>query len=100
MMEAHGGEANGTNGHTNGNGSNGHHDQPPFATPVLLHLDSVRDTVSAIEMIRTAAQQFPGDRPLQIEVRRANGHRVTLEAGQSYRVSDECLKSGGVGAWV
>ena len=104
MMQAHGGQTNGTHGHSNGqtnrNGENGYQDQPPFAIPVLLRLDSVRDTVSAIKMIRTAAQQFPGDRPLQIEVRRANGHRVTLEAGKSYRVSDEFLKSGDVEAWV
>ncbi len=84
----------------NGNGSNGHHESPPFALPVLLHLDAVRDTVSAIELIQSAAREFPGDRPLHLEVVRANGQRVTLEAGQAYRVSDEFTHASGLGAWL
>lgn len=90
----------GSNGHTNGNGSNGHHDAPPFAIPVLLQLDSVRDTSSALDLIQEAAQQFPGDRPLHLEVRRANGQRITLEAGSSYRVSDEFTEVDAVVSWV
>lgn len=85
---------NRTNGAIENNG------QPPFAMPVVLHLDSARDAVAVVEMIRLEARKFPGDRPLHIEVRRANGQRVTLEAGRSYRVSDQFLRSRGVGAWV
>lgn len=84
----------------NGNGSNGHHDAPPFATPVMLYLDAVRDTIAAIEQIHAAASEYPGDRPLQLEVTRANGQRVVLEAGESFRVSDEFKEAQGVGAWV
>ncbi len=82
------------------NGNNGHHDTPPFATPVLLRLDSVRDAVSVIGMIRETAQQFPGDRPLHLEVRTATGRRVTLEAGAAYTVSDEFLGAKNVVSWV
>ncbi|MEM1443092.1 MAG: DNA polymerase III subunit alpha, partial [Verrucomicrobiota bacterium] len=89
-----------TNGASmNGNGSNGHHDSPPFATPVLLKLDSVRDTGSALTMIREAAQQFPGDRPLQLEVRCANGRRIVLEAGKEFCVSDEFAELESLGGW-
>jgi DNA polymerase-3 subunit alpha len=88
---------------TNGNGSNGsngHHESPPFATPVLLKLDSVRDAVSVITMIRDTAQQFPGDRPLHLEVRRANGQRVVLEAGNDFCVSDEFASLESLGSWA
>jgi hypothetical protein len=90
----------GSNGNGNGNGSSGHHDAPPFAIPVLLQLDSVRDTSSALDLIQEAAQQFPGDRPLHLEVRRANGQRITLEAGSSYRVSDEFTEVDSVVSWI
>ena len=82
------------------NGYTENHSQPPFAMPIVIHLDSARDTVAAVETIRSEARKFPGDRPLHIEVRQANGRRVTLEAGQSYNVSDQFLQSGGVGTWV
>ena len=85
---------------SNGNDSNGHHESPPFATPVLLKLDSVRDSVTVITTIREAAEQFPGDRPLHLEVRCASGRRVVLEAGNAYCVSDEFTASGGVNAWL
>ncbi|MDF1850940.1 MAG: DNA polymerase III subunit alpha [Verrucomicrobiales bacterium] len=88
------------NGGSSSAGSNGHHSTPPFAMPVLLRLDSVRDTVSAISMIRDAAQQFPGDRPLHLEVRTATGKRVTLEAGTAYGVSDEFATAEGVASWI
>lgn len=87
---------------TNGNGSNGsngHHESPPFATPVLLKLDSVRDAVSVITTIRDTAKQFPGDRPLHLEVRRANGQRVVLEAGNDFCVSDEFASLESLGSW-
>ncbi|MEM9018165.1 MAG: OB-fold nucleic acid binding domain-containing protein, partial [Verrucomicrobiota bacterium] len=89
---SHGNERNGS--------ENGHHDHPPFATPVLLKLDSVRDTTSAISMIREMAEQFPGDRPLHLEVRCANGRSVTLEAGTAYRVSDDFVEVDGLGGWL
>lgn len=93
------GHANGSaNGHANGNGA--HHETPPFGLPVLVQLDAVRDTVAALLLIREAAQQFPGDRPLHLEVRRANGQRVTLEAGTAFRVSDEFLEVEQLGSWV
>jgi hypothetical protein len=87
-------------GSTNGNGRSGHHDAPPFATPVLVRLDAVRDTVSALATLHTAAMDFPGDRPLHLQVRRANGQWVTLEAGHRYRVSDEFLEAEGIDAWL
>ena len=85
---------------TNRNGRNGHHDAPPFATPVLVSLDAVRDTVSAIAILQTAALDNPGDRPLHLTVRRANGQCVTLEAGHRYRVSDDFLSAAGVELWI
>lgn len=84
----------------NGNGSNGHHGSPPFATPVLLKLDSVRDTSAAMTMIRDTARQFPGDRPLHLEVRRANGQRVVLEAGNQFCVSDDFAKLETLRSWA
>ena len=82
----------------NGNGSNG--SGAPFATPVLLRLDSVRDTLSAISMIQDAAAQFPGERPLHIEVTRANGHQVVLEAGPAFCVSDEFVGVRMLSGWI
>ena len=76
------------------------HDSPPFATPVLVRLDAVRDTVSALATLHTAVMDFPGDRPLHLQVRRANGQWVTLEAGHRYRVSDDFLEAGGIDAWL
>ncbi|NLT70109.1 MAG: DNA polymerase III subunit alpha, partial [Verrucomicrobiaceae bacterium] len=78
----------------NGNG-NGHHE-----TPVCVRLDAVRDTVAALATLHTAARDFPGDRPLHLQVRRANGRWVTLEAGPRYRVSDAFLEAEGIGAWL
>ncbi|MEM7601339.1 MAG: DNA polymerase III subunit alpha, partial [Verrucomicrobiota bacterium] len=91
---------NGISAPSNGNGSNGHHESPPFATPVLLKLDAVRDTGSALTAIRDAAQQFPGDRPLHLEVRRANGQRVILEADTAYQVSDEFANLEALRGWA
>ncbi len=100
-MAASASDGNGSNGHSNGGGANGIQDtSAPFATPVRVKIDAVRDTVSALEAIRTAAQQHHGDRPLHIEVIRANGHRVTIEAGPSYWVSDEFLTAGSIGLWL
>jgi hypothetical protein len=45
-------------------------------------------------------EAHPGDRPLHLEVRCANGRSVTLEAGSAYRVSDEFLKAEGLGSWL
>ncbi|MEQ1838960.1 MAG: hypothetical protein ABL994_01010, partial [Verrucomicrobiales bacterium] len=84
----------------NGNGSNGHHDTPPFATPVLVQLDAVRDTASAIATLQIAALDHPGDRPLHLKFRRANGQCVTLEAGHRYRVSDDFLTAEGIERWL
>lgn len=84
----------------NGHARNGHQDSPPFATPVLVRLDAVRDTVQAITTLHTAAMDFPGDRPLHLQVRRANGQWVTLEAGHRYRVSDEFLEAEGIDIWL
>ena len=67
---------------------------------MLLKLDSVRDAVSVITMIRDTAQQFPGDRPLHLEVRRANGQRVVLEAGNDFCVSDEFASLESLGSWA
>jgi DNA gyrase subunit A len=91
-------ESNG-NGNGNGNGHGGH-DGPPFAIPVVVQLDAVRDAVSAIQILQTAAMDHPGDRPLHLLVRRANGQCVTLEAGNRYRVSDDFLEAEGIGLWV
>ncbi len=82
------------------NGVNGHHDVPPFAIPVVVKLDAVRDTLSAIAILQTAAMDHPGDRPLHLLVRRANGQCVTLEAGHRYRVSDDFLEAEGIKSWL
>ncbi len=79
---------------------NGHHDHPPFATPIRVSLDAVRDTISAITILQTAALDHPGDRPLHLTVRRANGQCVTLEAGHRYRVSDDFLSAAGIELWI
>ena len=93
------------NGHHNGqngaNGSNGsHHTAPNGLPPVLVRLDAVRDTLSAIDMIREVAVTFPGERPLRLEVRRANGQQITLEAGASFRVSDEFAEAEEIRSWL
>ena len=67
---------------------------------VVLKLDSVRDTASALTMIQDFARQFPGDRPLHLEVRSASGKSIVLEAGTSYRVSDEFAGQEGLAGWM
>ena len=85
----------------NGMNRNGfHHEAPNGGNPILIRLDAVRDTESAIDMLRAAAKSCPGDRPLLLEVRRANGQRITLEAGTAYRVSDDFLRADGIASWV
>ncbi len=81
-----------------GNGSAGQ--QSHHGKPVLLCLDAVRDTVAAFDTIRAAVKENPGDRPLQLQVRRANGQRVTLEAGASFCVSDSFVEEREIGMWV
>jgi DNA polymerase-3 subunit alpha len=56
--------------------------------PVTLSLDSGKDTSSSLELIKGLAEQHPGERPLHISVIRLNGEKVTLVAGERYRVSD------------
>ncbi|HQZ29444.1 MAG TPA: DNA polymerase III subunit alpha, partial [Verrucomicrobiales bacterium] len=90
----HGPNPVGSNGAKSGNGNgNGLGEQggPPFAVPVVVQLDALRDAVSTIGILQTAAMDHPGDRPLHLLVRRANGQCVTLEAGNRYRVSDDFL---------
>ncbi|MEM9280884.1 MAG: DNA polymerase III subunit alpha [Verrucomicrobiota bacterium] len=93
--------------HQNGNGissenviGSGHHDTPPFAMPVLLKLDAERDTSTAIEQICLEARKHPGDRPLHLEVARANGERITLEAGKKFCVSDAFAESVELSHWL
>lgn len=100
MQAAAKSKANGANG-TNGNGNGAsHHESPPFATPVIVKLDAVRDTLSAISIIREEANKHPGDRPLHLEVIRANGRTITLEAGHAYRVSDDFALAESIGNWI
>jgi len=82
----------------NGTGSNGtgHHGPPP----VIVHLDALRDTRAALETIRDTALDFPGDRPLHLQVRCSDGNRVTLAAGDGFCVSDAFLDAGQVGNWI
>lgn len=99
----HGPNPVGSNGAKSGNGNgNGLGEQggPPFAVPVVVQLDALRDAVSTIGILQTAAMDHPGDRPLHLLVRRANGQCVTLEAGNRYRVSDDFLEAEGIGLWV
>ena len=93
-MNSHG--ANGANGR---NGSNGHH-APAGIKPVVVELDANRDTLSAIEMLRLAAKDNPGNRPLHLRVRTEDGRIVTMEAGGRYRVSDDFLSASGIELWV
>ncbi len=52
------------------------------------------------EVLRVAAAQFPGERPLHIEVTRANGHQVVLEAGPAFCVSDEFVGVRMLSGWI
>ncbi len=102
-VSGHGPNPVGSNGAKSGNGNgNGLGEQggPPFAVPVVVQLDALRDAVSTIGILQTAAMDHPGDRPLHLLVRRANGQCVTLEAGNRYRVSDDFLEAEGIGLWV
>ena len=84
----------GSNGHGNGNGNgNG-------MPPVVVTIDCIRDTETTIEEIRTAVQRFPGQRPLHLCLRRANGREVVLVAGTAYRVSDEVYQAPELQAWL
>ncbi len=74
--------------------------QEHHGKPVLLCLDAVRDTAAAFDTIRMAVKEYPGDRPLRLQVRRANGQRVTMEAGESFCVSDKFVEANGIGMWV
>lgn len=84
--------------------SNGHHAAPVAgsvaASPVIVTLDSRRDPLSAIERLRVAASDHPGDRPLHFRVRMEGGRVVTLEAGGGYRVSDDFLSDSGIEEWL
>jgi DNA polymerase-3 subunit alpha len=98
----HGPGSNGSNGRT---GNNGHRAtpagaKPGAAQPVVVELDARRDSRSAIEQIRLAATDHPGERPLHLRVRTEDGRLVTMEAGMRYRVSDEFLSASGIGLWV
>ncbi|MCB1076973.1 MAG: hypothetical protein KDM64_04000 [Verrucomicrobiae bacterium] len=64
-----------------------HHD--PGIPPVVLTLDCIRDTENSLAEIKAAAGRFPGNRPLHLQLRRANGTEVMLAAGESFRVSDD-----------
>jgi len=83
-----------------GNGRNGHHTAPVAAKPVLVELESGRDTLSAIEMLRLAATDHPGERPLHLRIVTEDGRVVTLEAGGRYRVSDDFLSAAGIELWI
>ncbi len=86
-----------SNGNGNGNGGNG---QPHHGIPVVVILDAVRDTRAALDAIMAAATENPGDRPLHIQVRRANGQHITLEANSNFRVSDQFSATQAIGMWV
>ena len=68
--------------------------------PVVVTIDCIRDTETTIEEIRTAVQRFPGQRPLHLCLRRANGREVVLVAGTAYRVSDEVYQAPELQAWL
>ena len=88
-------------GYGDGSGSNGHHHSPSHGgSPVIVELESGRDTPSAIAMLREAATDHPGDRPLHLRFRLENGRVVTLEAGGRYRVSDDFLSASGIELWI
>lgn len=93
------------NGHApnGGNGRNGHHATPSAsasAKPVVVELDARRDTLSAIEQLRLAASDHPGERPLHLRVVAEDGRIVTMEAGGRYRVSDDFLSASGIELWL
>ncbi len=73
------------------------HHSPP---PMVLMLDSVRDTEAAIDFIAETAKKFPGFRPLHLRVRLANGQDVLLEADETFRVSDDFQTAQGLGMWL
>ncbi|MCB1237790.1 MAG: DNA polymerase III subunit alpha, partial [Verrucomicrobiae bacterium] len=77
-----------------------HHGAPAGPEPIVLTLDSIRDTAHALETIKAAVARFPGSRPLHFRVRRASGRVVTLAAGDAYRVSDAFAAAGDVSHWL
>jgi len=95
-------------GTVSGEGSPGHHRSAPGdgtlrpapAQPVRIQLDVTRDSLDAIEVLRNAAAQFSGNRPLHIEVRLRSGEVVTLEAGPEFRVSDEFTELVKLQQWM
>jgi DNA polymerase-3 subunit alpha len=82
------------------NGRNGHHETPAKVQPIVVELDARRDTLSAIEELRLAATDHPGERPLHLRVKTEDGRIVTMEAGGRYRVSDDFLSASGIELWV
>ena len=96
------GDTRGLNGNgTNGNGTNGNgngHD--PAIPPVVVNLDCIRDTEFALEAIRDVVKRFPGQRPLHLCLRRANGNEVLLAAGNAYRVSDDVVLAPELKQWM
>jgi DNA polymerase-3 subunit alpha len=94
------------NGHApiGGDGRNGHHApdgaKPGVAQPIVVELDARRDTLSAIEQLRLAATDHPGERPLHLRVKTKDGRIVTMEAGGRYRVSDDFLSASGIELWM
>ena len=82
------------------NGRNGHHETPARVQPIVVELDARRDALSAIEELRLAATDHPGERPLHLRVKTEDGRIVTMEAGGRYRVSDDFLSASGIELWV
>ncbi|MBL9153492.1 MAG: DNA polymerase III subunit alpha [Verrucomicrobiales bacterium] len=75
-----------------------HHD--PGIPPVVLTLDCIRDTERSLTEIRAAVTRFPGQRPLHLQLRRADGTEVMLAAGQAYRVSDDFTLAPELRLWL
>jgi DNA polymerase-3 subunit alpha len=72
----------------------------PGIPPVVLTLDCIRDTANSLDEIKAATGRFPGNRPLHLQVRRANGTEVMLAAGLAYRVSDAFTHAPELRRWL
>lgn len=68
--------------------------------PVLVNLDASRDGSTSLQTIRGVAEKHPGNRPLHLLVRRADGKMVTLVAGDRFHVSDDFARDHSIVMWL
>ena len=70
------------------------------APPVVVSLDCIRDTETSLDSIKAAVARYPGNRPLHLCLRHANGQEVLLAAGTAYQVSDAIMEADEIQPWL